>query len=97
MYHVAGIHEWPGFEQFSESEHEALTEEQKRTKVWLPIGFPVHNAVKEVAWKPKLLKDVLLLADFIQTGGFEVFHGTMAKKYLPRALHYSYNGMKCRT
>lgn len=97
MYHVAGIHEWPGFELFSESAHEALTEKHRQTKVRLPIGFPVHNAVKEVAWKPKVLKDVLLLVDFIQTGGLEVFHGTMAKKYLPKAQHYLYNGMKCWT
>lgn len=97
VYHVAGIHEWPGFESFSACEHEALTEEQRRKKVWLPIGSTAHNALKEVAWKPKLLKDVLLLADFVQTGGLEVFHGTMAKKYLPKSQHYSYNGMKCRT
>lgn len=43
----------------------------------------------------KALKDILLLADFIQTGGLEVFHGTLAKKYLPKSQHYSYNGMKC--
>ena len=97
MYHVAGIHEWPGFESFSACEHEGLTEEQRRNKVWLPIGSPAHNALKEVAWKPKLLKDILLLADFVPTGGLEVFHGTMAKKYLPKSQHYSYNGMKCRT
>ena len=58
---------------------------------------PAHNAIKEVAWKPKLVKDILLLADFVQTGGLEVFQGTMAKKYLPKSQHYSYNGMKCRT
>ena len=55
--------------------------------MWLPVGSPAHNALKEV----------LLLADFVQTGGLEVFHGTMAKKYLPKSQHYSYNGMKCRT
>lgn len=38
-----------------------------------------------------------LLADFVQTGGLEVFHGTMAKKYIPKSQHYSYNGMKSRT
>ena len=64
-----------------------MTEEQRRKKVWLPVGSPAHNALKEV----------LLLADFVQTGGLEVFHGTMAKKYLPKSQHYSYNGMKCRT
>ena len=57
----------------------------------------MHNALKEIVWKPKLLKDVLILADFVQTGGLEVYHGTMAKKYLPKAQHYSYNGMRCRT
>ena len=65
--------------------------------MWLPIGSTAHNALKELAWKPKLLKDILLLADFVLTGGLEVFHGSMAKKYLPKSQHYSYNGMKCRT
>ena len=97
LYHVAGIHEWPGFELFSKCDHEELTEEQRRNKEWSRIGFPASNALKEVAWKPKLLKDVLLLAEFVQTGGLEVFHGTMAKKYLPKSQHYSYNGMKCHT
>ena len=97
VYHAAGIHEWPGFESFSTCEHEALTEEQRRKKVWLPIESPAHNALKEVAWKPKLLKDILLLAYCLQTGGLEVFHRIMAKKYLPKSQHYSCNVMKCRT
>ena len=97
VYHVAGIHEWPGFELFSACEHEVLAEEQRRNKVWLPFGSPAHTALKDVSWKPKLLRDILLLADFVQTGALEVFHGIMAKKYLPKCQHYSYNGMKCRT
>ena len=90
MYHVAGVHEWPGIESFSACEYE------RRKKLWLPIGSPAHNALKEVAKKPKLLKNILLLADFVQTGGLEVFHGTMTKKHLPKSQHYSYNRMKCR-
>lgn len=74
-----------------------MTDEQTRNKVWLKLGSPAHSALKEVAWKAKLLKDVQLLADFVQTGGLEVFHGTMAKKYIPKSQHYSYNGMKSRT
>ena len=96
MHRVAGIHKWPGFESFSACEHEVLTDEQRRNKVWLPVGSPAHNALKKVAWKPKLLKDILLLADFVQSGNLDVFHGTMARKYLPKSQHYSYNGMKCR-
>ena len=97
MYHMAGIHEWPGFESFSALEHEALTNEQRRNKVWLPVGSPAHNALKKVAWKPKLLKDILLLADFVQTSGLDVFHGTMVKTFLPKSHHSSYNGMQCHT
>ena len=55
-----------------------------------------HNALKEVAWKPKLLKDIRLLADFVQTGCLEVFHGSMPKKYVNKSQHYSYNGMVSR-
>ena len=97
VYHVAGIHEWPDFQLFSACEHEELTNEQRRNKVWLPIGSPAHSALKEVVWKAKLLKDVCFLADFIQTGCLEVFHGSMAKKYAQKNQHYSYNGMKSRT
>lgn len=97
VYHVAGIHQWPDFQLFSECQHDELTNEQRRNKVWLPIGSPAHNALKEVAWKPKLLKDVCLLADFVQTGSLEVFHGSMAKKYVSKSQHYSYSGMVSRT
>lgn len=97
IYHVAGIHQWPDFQLFSECRHDELTNEQRRNKVWLPIGSPAHNALKEVALKPKLLKDVCLLADFVQTGSLEVFHGSMAKKYVSKSQHYSYRSMVSRT
>lgn len=97
VYHVADVHEWPDFELFKVCDHGELTNEQRRNKVWLPIGSPAHNALKEVAWKPKLLKDIRLLADFVQTGCLEVFHGSMAKKYVNKSQHYSYNGMVSRT
>ena len=97
VYHTADVHEWPDFQLFSACDHDELTNEQRRNKVWLPIASPAHNALKEVAWKPKLLKDIRLLADFVQTGCLEVFHGSMAKKYVNKSQHYSYNGMVSRT
>ena len=93
VYHVAGIHEWPDFQLFSACGNN----DQRRNKVCLPIGSPEHNALKEVTWKPKLLKDVCLLADFVQTGCLEVFYGSMANKYVNKSQHYSYNGMVSRT
>ena len=97
VYHVAGIHEWPDFQLFSACGHNTLNNDQRRNKVCLPIGSPEHNALKEVTWKPKLLKDVCLLVDFVQTGCLEVFYGSMAKKYVNKSEHYSYNGMVSRT
>ena len=99
MYHAAGIHEWPGFESFSTCEHEALTEEQRRKKVWLPIESPAHNPLKEVAWKPKLLKDILLFADCLQTGGlgsFSSYHGQEAPPLIP-ALFLNCNEIAVRS
>ena len=93
VYHVAGIHEWPDFQLFSACRHNALNNDQRRNKLCLPIGSPEHNALKEVTWKPKLLKDVCLLADFVQSGCLEVFYGSMAKKYVNKSQHYSYNGI----
>ena len=59
--------------------------------VWLPIGSPrpAHIALKEAVWKAKLLKDVSVLADFIETGCLEVFH-------VQKNQYYSYNGIKSR-
>ena len=65
-----------------------LIQRQKVTQKW-SIGSPAHNALKEVAWKPELLKDIHLLADFVQTGCLEVFHGSMARKYANKLQHYS--------
>lgn len=87
VYHIAGVHEWPGFQSFSVYEHGEFRSEQRGNKVWLPVGSPAHNALKEVAVKPKLLKDVCRLTDFIQTCGLCV----------PKSQHSSYNGMKSRT
>ena len=87
VYHVASIHEWPDFQLFCACGHNALNNDQRRNKV-----MPEHNALKEVTWKPKLLKDVCLLADFVQTGCLEV-----TKKYVNKSQHYSYNGVVSRT
>ena len=94
---------WPAFKNglisnyFFAYGHDELTPEQRRNKIWLPMGSASHNALKEVVWKPKLLKDVCLLADFVQTGCLEVFQGCMAKKYVNKSQPYSYNGMVSRT
>ena len=65
---MADVQEWPDFQLFSAYDHDELTNEQRRNKIRLPIGSPAHNNLKEVAWKPNLLKDIRLLADFVQTG-----------------------------
>ena len=38
VYHMADVHEWSDFQLFSACNHEDLTNEQRRNKVWLPIG-----------------------------------------------------------
>ena len=94
---MADVHKWPDFQLFSACDNDELPNEQRRNKVWLPTGSPAHNALKKVAWKPKLVKDIRLLADFVQTGCLEVFHSSMAKKYVNKLQHYSCNGMVSRT
>ena len=56
VYHAAGIHEWRGFESFSACEHEALTEEQRQNKVWLPVGSPAHITLKGGRLETKALE-----------------------------------------
>ena len=51
VYHVGDVHEWPDLQLFSACDHDELTNEQRRKKVWLPIRSPPHNGLKEVAWK----------------------------------------------
>ena len=89
---MASIREWPDFQLFSACGHNELNNEWRRNKEWLPIGSLEHNALKEVAWKPKLLKDVCLLhvANIVQTRCLKFFHGSMAKKYINKSQHYSY-------
>jgi len=77
---VVDLQEWPDFQLLSACDHDELTNEQRRNKAWFPIGSLAHNALKKVAWKPNILKDIRLLADLVQTGCLEVFHGAMAKK-----------------
>jgi len=97
LYHTANIHHWDGCQHFHQCAHPPILRETERRKDWLKVGSPAHDTLKEVALNKSLLKDIGMLAEFIDTGILEMYHGLMAKKYCQKVQHYSYDDMRART
>ena len=94
---MAGIHEWLDFQFIFACGHDELTREQRRNNIWLPMGSPAHNALKKVAWKLKLLKDVFLSCRFCTDRISRSRPWLCGEVIREQSQHYSYNGMVNRT
>lgn len=96
LYHVADIHSWDAAELYHQCPHPPIPPDVARTKRWLERGSPPHDALREVIFNPKLLKDVQQLNLCCHTGSIEVYHNVQTK-YAPKRQHFSYKGMVART
>ena len=96
VHHTANIHQWDSADYYHECPHPPIPRNVARTKRWLRPGSPAHEALKEVVFDKKLLKDIQQLTLSCHTGSLEVYHNVQTK-YLPKRQHFWYKGMVART
>ncbi|KAK1906064.1 putative chemoreceptor glutamine deamidase CheD 1 [Dissostichus eleginoides] len=95
LYHTANIHVWNDKKLFHACEHPPLGEEH-RSKSWLSVGSPAHDALTKVVKNQQIIADLKYCALYCHTGHLEVYH-SLINKYVPKRQHFSYEGMACRT
>ena len=109
--HVANKHTFDKNKYFKACSHDSIIRNQevvepaRRQKVpsadgepkkkWLKEGSPAHNALSCIVRKPRLVKDIRMLASFCHTGILESFH-SLVLKYAPKRHEFDYNQMEAR-
>jgi hypothetical protein len=87
---VCNKHSWETSIHFKQCEHQPLDDNEDIE--WLTAGSAPHKAVQDVILSKKLLKDVEHLSGFCHTGALETYHSMMTK-YMPKRVHYRYEGI----
>ena len=96
-HHVVNEHQWGRCNEIvHQCDHEPLSPEEERERARLKKGSPAHKAIQDIIFNKRLTKDLRKMTGFCHTGSLEVFHSLMTK-YVPKRLHFSYEGMKART
>ena len=96
VHHTADIHSWDSKDIYHECPHPPIPPDEARKKRWLQPGSAAHDALREVVFDKKLLKDIQLLSLCCHTGNLEVYHSVQTR-YIPKRQHFSYKGMVART
>ena len=95
-HHTADIHSWDSADIYHKCPHPPIPRDEARKKRWLQPGSAAHDALREVVFDKKLLKDIQLLSLCCHTGNLEVYHSVQTR-YIPKRQHFSYKGMVART
>lgn len=74
-YHVAGKHKWSGCKFVNACLHGRLNAQQQKAKLWLKGA--TLQALKDVIFNPKLLKDIRQICMFCHTGKLESYHSQL--------------------
>jgi len=96
VHHTADIHSWDSADIYHKCPHPPIPRDEARKKRWLQPGSAAHDALREVVFDKKLLKDIQLLSLCCHTGNLEVYHSVQTR-YIPKRQHFSYKGMVART
>lgn len=96
LYHISNIHRWNDNEQIKKCEHDPLTDEEIKNKLWIPKNSDSYFALKKIITAKDLLKDLPHAKHFIHTGRLESYHNTRLK-YMPKRIHLKYEGMYIRS
>ena len=96
VHHTADIHSWDSADIYHKCPHPPIPRDEARKKRWLRPGSAAHDALREVVFDKKLLKDIQLLSLCCHTGNLEVYHSVQTR-YIPKRQHFSYKGMVART
>ena len=94
VHHIANIHSWDSADCHHQCAHPPIPRDEARTKWWLRPGLPAHEALKEVLFDKKLLKDIQQLSLCCHTGKLKVYHNVYTK-YTPQASTLLLQGHGC--
>ncbi len=93
-YHVAGKHRWSGYTHVSQCMHKPYTSAQQRKRKWLKN--PTLQAVKNLVYDPRLLRDIRQINLFCHTGSIESFHSALLV-YCPKRQEFDFPTMMARS
>ncbi|KAE9540688.1 hypothetical protein AGLY_003933, partial [Aphis glycines] len=90
LYHIANIHEWVDEMQ---CEHEKLTDEQVKNKLWIHTETSSYDAIKKILIAKDFIKDLRQAKYFVHIGKLESYHN-LRLKFMPKRIHLKFNGEK---
>ena len=96
LHHISNIHSCDSADLYHQCAHPPLSNAEARTKKWLTLNSPAHEALKAVVMDRNLLKDIQQLSLCCHTGKLKVYHSVYTK-YSPKRQHFSFKGMVART
>ncbi len=93
-FHVSGKHEWRGYDHVSKCLHAPYSPAQQKKKAWLKGA--TLQAVKDIVFDPRLLRDIRQISLFCHTGSLENFHSSLLV-YCPKRQEFDYAAMLARS
>ena len=96
LYHIKNQHTWKDGRKKKKCEHGPLSEIESRKKLWVKGNSEEYRVLKKIILNKSLLKDLRQLKHFVHTGKLESYHNVRLK-YMPKRIHFSYEGMFLRS
>jgi THAP domain len=97
MHHVCDEHSWEGEGNlFNKCEHTQLDEEERATKMWITPNSHDYQLLRKHITDKAFIKDLRHTNHFCHTGGIESYHNVRLK-YMPKRVHFTYDGMTLRS
>ena len=94
-HHICDIHSWNSGDKFKKCAHEPFSQEESLERKWLTPDSKAHQALQEVLFDRRLMKDIRQLTEACHTGSLEVYHN-LYLKYCPKRNHFDYPTMLAR-
>ena len=94
LLHTSNVHMWTSATKFMKCAHDDL--DPTDDKEWLVPGDPQHKALHKIVTDGRLLADMEYLSKFQHTGDLEIHRGAELR-WVPKRIHFSYEGMRART
>ncbi|OCT92938.1 hypothetical protein XELAEV_18016005mg [Xenopus laevis] len=96
LYHVIGVHKWKTGKLYHKCEHEELTDDVDKRRLWMKKGSFAHLKLGEIIKSRTVMKDLTHLSEFCHISEIEVYHSNTLK-YRPKSNHFFMDGMIART
>lgn len=97
LKHVCNIHEWTNEDGEEKTcEHRPLSDTEKQEIKWIRFGSTDYQALQTEIMNKTFLNDLKHTSHYCHTSSLESYHNVRLK-YVPKRIHFSYNGMYIRS